>query len=70
MMRGAVPAAGPFARHSLTSSLTRPGSVHLVSSSALFVPLSPRHRLVRTEPSPSGEEGEGRGQDDEVKSRA
>lgn len=24
MMRGAVPAAGPFARHSLTSSLTRP----------------------------------------------
>ena len=47
-----------------------PGSVHLVSSSALFVPLSPRHRLVRTEPSPSGEEGEGRGQDDEVKSRA
>ena len=29
MMRGAVPAAGPFARHSLTSSLTRPGGPSL-----------------------------------------
>ena len=59
-----------FASFRVTSSFPCPGSVHLVSSSALFVPLSPRHRLVRTEPSPSGEEGEGRGQDDEVKSRA
>lgn len=67
MMRGAVPAAGPFARHSLTSSLTRPGGPSLTHalprytrgplSSPQPTPLHPsRHRLTRSlvGPIPSG----------------
>lgn len=43
MMRGAVPAAGPFARHSLTSSLTRP---HLTPYTRVVI-LPPLVTLVR-----------------------
>ena len=48
MMRGAVPAAGPFARHSLTSSLTRPGGPSLTHA----LPRYTRGPLSSPQPTP------------------